>query len=251
MNHFAPVLLLAVASCGVQYANEPVTNAPAPIARKAAVEYAIPPNAPQGSAQIASYGLAEITPENAPTEMQQALHLRVILTDHAATPWSFDTTEQRVKLSDGEVLAPAFASTNRGTPPPLVGADDYDHRVVDLFFLLPPTFQNTDSVPPFDALWRVNTSAGVIVEQTPFDALSIEPDDVAGERWDYYGGDNYYWGGPYWVNSAVLWNSVPRGHFAGNVVIQRSGGHGGGAHGHGSHGGSHGGGHGGGGGGHR
>jgi hypothetical protein len=142
------------------------------------------------------------------------------LADNGATPWTFDTREQRVELDGRDVLAPAFASANAGTPPPVVSVDRNGKRVVDLFFLLPADLQHADAIPEFDAMWRVTAGAGVIAERTPFERLAIEPDYGAYDDWDY-GGD-YYWGGPYWINPDFPYAGVPFGYFGGGVAIHRS-----------------------------
>jgi hypothetical protein len=145
------------------------------------------------------------------------------LADSSASPWSFDIREQRVELGDHEVLAPAFASANPGTPPPIVTVDRNGKRIVDLFFLLPANLQHADAIPEFDAMWRVNAgAAGVIAERTPFERLTVEPDEGGYADWDYGGG--YYWGGPYWMNADLPYEGVgvPYRYFDGGAIIRRS-----------------------------
>ena len=253
---FLVLALLGATGCATRYTYVPTTNAMATIQGRVAAEYPVPPSAPQGDVRIASYGLTDLTPRSAANEVLRALHLRVVLADNAATPWTFDTREQRVQLDDGAVLAPAFASANAGSSPPLVTVDRNGKRVVDLFFLLPPELQHADAIPEFDALWRVGTGAGIVAERTPFERLAIEPDYGGYDDWDY-GGD-YYWGGPYWMNPDFAAFGYPGGYLGGGVIIHRSphfwhgggdrGGRGGGFHGGGLRGGGFhgGGGHGGG-----
>jgi hypothetical protein len=90
----------------------------------------------------------------------------------------------------------------------------------------------------------VQTSAGPVAERTPFERLTIEPDEGGYDEWDY--GNGYYWGDPYWVNPEFAFGVYPVG-FGGGVVIHRGphfghgfhrgGFHGGGGHGGGFHGG--------------
>ena len=139
--------------------------------------------------------------------------------------------------------------------------------MVDMFFVLPQDLQAAEDIPAFDAVSQVTTNAGAVSERTPFERLTVEPDNGGYDDWDY--GRDYYWGGPYWFNPAFPYVGYPYGYFGGGVVIQRSprfwygghggyhrggfrggrgGFHGGGFHGGGFHGGGgHGGGHGGGG----
>ena len=134
-----PLVAASAASggCVEEYAYVPTTNATVTVQGRVAADYAIPPAAPQGNVRIASYGLTDVSPRNDPKELVHALHLRVVLADNGAAPWTFDTREQRIDLNGRGPLAPAFASANAGTPPPLVTVDQGGKRVVDLFFLLP------------------------------------------------------------------------------------------------------------------
>jgi hypothetical protein len=215
--------LLVAFGCAPQYAYVPTTNASATVQGRLAAEYPIPPSAPQGDVRIASYGMTDVSTQSAPSEVLRALHLRVVLADSSASPWSFDIREQRVELGDHEVLAPAFASANPGTPPPIVTVDRNGKRIVDLFFLLPANLQHADAIPEFDAMWRVNAgAAGVIAERTPFERLTVEPDEGGYADWDYGGG--YYWGGPYWMNADLPYEGVgvPYRYFDGGAIIRRS-----------------------------
>jgi hypothetical protein len=221
MNPALPIASLLVATgCAPHYAYVPTTNATATVQGKVAAEYPIPPSGPQGDVRIASYGLTDVTPPNAPNEILRALHLRVVLADNGPTAWTFDTREQRVELDGGGAIAPAFASANAGPPPPVVTVDRNGKRVVDLFFLLPANFQHADAIPEFDALWRVSTGAGSVAERTPFERLAVEPDYGAYDAWDY-GGD-YYWGGPYWMNPDFASFGFPDGYLGAGVLIHRS-----------------------------
>lgn len=220
---------------------------------RVAAEYPLPPNAPRGDLWISSYGITDVTPQGGSSQTLRALHLRVVIADNAASPWTFDTRDQRVDLRGRGPVAPAFASTNAGASPPVITIEPNGERVVDLFFLLPPDLQHAEQIPEFDALWRVNTDAGVVAERTPFERLSVEPDEGYYDEWDY--GPDYYWAGPYWINPLIPYDlyGLPPVYFSGGVVIHRAphfgggfhhgGGFHGGFHGGGFHGGGHGGGH--------
>jgi len=248
-KRFLPLLLAL--GCAPQYSYVPTTNATATVHGRVAADYPIPPSAPQGDVRIASYGMTDVSPRNAPGQLVRALHLRVVLADNGATPWAFDTREQRVQIGGSDVLVPAFASANAGGAPPLVTVAPNGKRVVDLFFLLPADLQHAEAIPEFDALWRLNAgAAGVVAERTPFERLAIEPDEGGYDDWDY--GGNYSWGDPYWINDDLPYAGVgiPSGYFGGGVSIHRSphfshgggggrggggGFHGGGGHGGGGH----------------
>ena len=214
-----PMLAPLVASaCAPQYAYVPTTNATVAAQGRITAEYAIPAGSPEGNVQIASYGTTDVTPQSAPKEKLRALHLRLILADNSATPWTFDTREQRIDLSGHGPLAPAFASASAGTPPPVVTVDRGGKRVVDLFFLLPPKFQHAEALPEFDALWRVHAGATVAVERTPFERLAIDPAASYGNL-DY--GHGYYWDGPYWMNPEGYGAIAPE-YFEQGVLIHRA-----------------------------
>lgn len=248
----AGVLLLA---CTHEYAYVPTTNATATVRGRPAAEYPIPPADPQGDVRVASFGITEVQPKDRPDQNLRALHLRVAIADNGATPWTFDTREQRLDLSGRGPLAPAFASADPGSPPPVVTVDPHGKRTVDLFFLLPDDLQDAEDLPEFDASWTLHAGSAVVAERTPFERLIVEPDDYYGGGWygdgwyGYgYGPDDYYWGPPYWMDPALGYG--PYGYFGGGLYIRRGPhfAHGGfrGAH-RGFHGGFHGAGHGGGG----
>lgn len=223
-------LLLAI-GCASEYAYFPTTNATATIQGLVAAEYPIPPDAPQGDVRIASYGIAEVSPARNPHQTLRALHLRVVVANDSATPWTFDVREQGLDVAGRGLLAPAFSSASAGGQPPLVTIDPKGKRVVDLFFVLPPDLQRASAIPEFDALWRVSTASGPIAQRTPFERLLVEPADYYG-YWDY--GPGYYWGGPYWVNPAFAFGGYPYAYIGPRIVVQHGayswyGWHGGGA----------------------
>lgn len=212
--------LLIATGCASEYAYVPATNATATIQGRIAAEYPIPPNAPQGDVRIASYGIAEVSPSDATGgERLRALHLRVVLANASASPWTFDTREQRVDLSGRGPLAPSFASANPGSPPPTVSVEPNGKRVVDLFFVLPSDLQHASAIPEFDALWNVDTGSGPIAQRTPFERLLVDPAYGYYDYWDY--GPGYFWGGPYWVNPAFAFGPYPYGYVGSGIVIRR------------------------------
>ena len=212
-------VLLVAPGCASTYAYIPTTHANAIVHGRAAAEYPIPAGAPQGSVWITSYGLADVSPESVDGGLFHALHLRVVLADNGATPWTFDTREQRLELHDGTVLPAAFVSANAGAPPPLMIVEPQHKRVVDLSFLLPPALQDAEEIPEFDAVWRVTTNAGAVVERTPFERLVLDADEGYYDDWDFGGGER---GGPYWINPALPRDGVAGGIFEHGVVIRPS-----------------------------
>ncbi len=197
LSRSSMLALLALATaCATEYAYVPPAGIEEPMANRIAAEYAIPPEAPRGELQVASYGIVHVASQAAPDKYLHALHLRVILRNDGDQTWTLDTREQRVELDGRGQSAPAFASANPGAPPPLVTIPPSARRVVDLFFPLPADLQEASELPAFDAIWRVDVGAQPVIERTPFERLQSEPADY--EAYDY--GDEYYWGGPYWYN---------------------------------------------------
>jgi hypothetical protein len=191
------VALPALATaCATEYTYVPRPGIEEPMGNRPAAEYAIPPEAPRGELQVASYGIVHVASQAAPDEYLHALHLRVIVRNDSDQPWTLDTREQRVELDGRGQSAPAFASANPGEPPPLVTIPPSGRRVVDLFFPLPADLQEASELPAFDAIWRVEIGPQAVVERTPFERLQSEPTDY--EAYDY--GYDYYWGPPYWYN---------------------------------------------------
>ena len=187
-------------ACSPAYSYVPAANDTATIKGQPAADYPIPPEKPQGDVRIASFGFADLSPHGAPSDEPHALHalhMRVVVANNSDKPWTVDTREQRLELAGGGKSAPAFASANAGTPPPLVTVTPAGKRVVDLFFPLPSGQQHASKVPEFDAIWTVHTDARAITERAPFSRVLIQP---APTPYDY--GTDYPWGPPYYYDGS-------------------------------------------------
>jgi hypothetical protein len=258
----ASVLAVFAAACvSEEYAYVPTENATVSLGGSPAARYAIPPGAPTGDVRIASYGIAKLESSDGSSELE-ALHLRLSIADNGARPWTLDTRDQRVDLDGRGSSAPAFASADHaGTPPPMVTVAPGGKRTVDLFFPLPRDLWNAESLPAFDAIWRVTTDTQVVAERTPFERVALEEPpydeyayyDYPGPFWPYgawyydpafVGGWGVVVGGPYWGHPHFRgWGhpyfrrgGVYRGGFRGGF---HGGFHGGGFRGGGPHGGGH------------
>lgn len=178
---------------------------------RVAVKYSLPAEAPQGSLEIASFGIARISPATDPREHLDAIHLRLAVDNGGEDQWYLDTRQQRIVLDGRGTSAPAFASANPGWPPPVITIPPRNTRVVDLFFPLPFDLQGARVLPAYDAIWQVQLPGHSAGERTPFERLRIEPPPIYSEA-DY--GVNYYWGPPYWYDG-----DYPHFGFGGTVVI--------------------------------
>ncbi len=230
-----------VVACENAYTYVPTTGATTTIAGRAAAQYPLPAETPQGSLDVASFGFADVSAQES-NERLAALHLRMVIVNNSDHDWTIDTREQRLDLDGHGVSAPSYASADRGSAPPVITVPPAGKRTVDLFFVLPSDMQTAERLPTFDAVWRVNVGTQIITGRTPFERLVVEPPDYG------YGYD-YYWGPPYWYDPYPLYTFhgavvVPPHLHHGPVIMNRGGFHGGGFHGGGFHGGApHGGGH--------
>lgn len=206
----APVA--ALVACRAGFAVLPTTSATQAVAAESPVTYAIPRDAPRGLVKVVSYGLVEVSlGDTTANEHLRALHVRMFLRNDGDHSWTVDASAQRLALDGRGVSAPAFASADPGGPPPVITIPTGERRVIDLFFPLPGDLADAHTIPAFDALWRVRTDTGVVVDRTPFQWLMVEPSAF------YLGadyGDDYYWGPPYWYNTAY-----PRFAFAGTDIV--------------------------------
>lgn len=199
-----------VVACENTYTYVPTTSATVSVAGRVAASYAIPSDDPRGTLAVASFGFADITAPGAPDEQLSSLHLRMVLVNNGDTAWSLDTSAQRLDLEQRGAGAPAFASADTGTQPPIVTVGPASRRVVDLFFLLPADMQGAQQLPSFDAVWQVNTGDRIVTGRTPFARLVVQPEPASVYEYGPYD----YWGPPYWYNAYYVSSG-----FRGEVAI--------------------------------
>ncbi len=192
-RHTLVLLSLGFVACaGRKYIYRPVTNTGAEVAGWPAASYAIPPETPRGDIRLATLGIVDITPAGASEDVTvRALHLREVIANNSDKPWIVDTREQRVALAnDGESRA-AYATADPGTPPPVIEVPPGGKRTLDLFFPLPPRFEDAGELPAFDVIWTVRTEARPVTARTPFERLEVRP---------VHSPYDYPWGPPYWYD---------------------------------------------------
>jgi hypothetical protein len=188
-----------LAACAHAYTYEPSEHATGRIGGHVAADYQIPPAAPQGDVRLASFGLADLAPTDGSGDSRPALHLRMVVSNNAAEPWTVDTREQKLDIKSAGPATPAFSTTREGNAElPLVTVAPGSKRVIDLFFPLPPNQQSAASIPEFDAIWNVHAGTQDVVERTPFDRLRIEPayGPAVAPEYGFYG----EWGAPFWYD---------------------------------------------------
>ncbi len=177
---------LAVASCTPEYTYAPATTSNAVVSGKPAADYSMAPQsslprATAGDVRVATFG---IVPVHAPGGEVQALHVRMIFANDGVAPWTFDSRDQRIVLSNGEESRPSFAAAGLGTPPPVLQIATGGRRVVDLFFPLPHPVDDATRLPEFKLVWSVQSGSRKIEHQTAFDRVTVPPQ---GDGWDIYG----------------------------------------------------------------
>lgn len=213
------LLALALAACGPSYVYQPAAHATAQIRGRVAADYPIPAAHPQGDVRLASFGLAKISPTGAPAESERAVHLRMVVANNSAQPWTIDTREQRIELPARGQMPPAFVHTAEGESTlPYVTVPAGGKRTIDLFYPLPPNLQSAKHIPEFDVVWRVHTADQTVAERTPFDRLRVVPQYAAGygPGWGYYGG---WWGGPFWYDPWYPAGMLPPAYIGAPVTI--------------------------------
>jgi hypothetical protein len=209
---------LVLAACAHDYTYRPTEHATGSIGGHVAADYQIPATAPQGDVRLASFGLGELAPAKGSGDSKPALHLRMVVSNNSAQPWTVDTREQKLDIKGAGSTLPAFSTTREGNAElPLVTVAPGSKRVIDLLFPLPPNQQSAGSIPEFDAIWNVHTGTQDVIERTPFDRLQVEPvyGPAIAPEVGFYGD----WGAPLWYDPLYP-EGFPRPWFGGAVMMR-------------------------------
>jgi hypothetical protein len=228
---FLAISALGAIGCGTTttLAYVPATNATSAIYDHAASGYAIPPQAPQGEIRVASYGIEQLTPGEAPDQHVGSLHVRLQVLNNSPKQWVLDTREQQLTIEGRATSTPAFASASPDpdSVPPVVAIAPHGSRLIDVFYPLPPDMQSAEKIPAFQFTSKVYTDQGPIAEVTPFQRVEVEgdtayayDDSVPPEDYNPYVYGYDYWDSPFYYNSAYI-------GFRGGVLFPREywGGH--------------------------
>jgi len=161
----------------------------------------IPQEAPQGTVQITSYGIAALSPTG--TTMP-ALHVRMIAANDGDTqPWTIDTSKQLVEIAGEGQSVPIYANADVQTMP-IVTIAQHERHVIDLYFPVPATVHSDAQLPGFQVLWQVTTPARTVASRTAFDRF--ERDEYASGAYDAgYAGGYVDYGWPYWAGYGPYW----------------------------------------------
>jgi len=147
---------------------------------------------PGGRAEVASFGLVELTPDDTPA--MTTMHVRLVLANTSGdAPWAFDA--RRMTLDLGALHErPTFANSDQQTLP-LAILDRGETAIVDLYFAVPP--------PPLDlshfgVSWIVSTGEGILLERTRFTADELAPAYLSVAH-------RTGWGARWWFDPAHEW----------------------------------------------
>lgn len=215
----AVLSVLVLAGCAHQYEYQPTEHATGSIGGHLAADYQIPPTAPQGDVRLASFGLGELAPAKGSSGSTPALHLRMVVSNNSAQPWTVDTREQKLDIEGAGQSSAAFTATSEGNGGlPVVTVAPGSKRVIDLLFPLPPNQQSASNIPAFDAIWNVHAGTQDVIERTPFDRLQIEPayGPAVAPEYGYYGD----WRGPYWYDPTYPAEGLSQPWFGGAVMMR-------------------------------
>jgi len=164
---------LGLAACANGSSYVPAVTSNAVVANVQAIDYPMPPEAPAGDIRLATLGVVEVHPLDAPTGTAKAIHVRMVATNAGPTPWTIDAREQRITLAGAAPIHAGGAITGQGAEPPIVEIAAGGKGAIDLIFVLPEEFQRASKRPEFDVLWTVHTGTRTVELRTPFDRLSM------------------------------------------------------------------------------
>jgi hypothetical protein len=164
---------------------------------------AVPPGAPTGTLEVASFGLVELAPEDMPP--LATLHVRIAAANHGSDrPWNVDLagatlraggTEARTLLANSDLATLPIALVDRGEP-----------RTFDLYFAVPPGVHDEDDLPELDFSVQLDAGGRTVQAHTHF--TRRDPLEVAGPRREAVRVAG--WGRSWWADPAHPWPTFHR-----------------------------------------
>jgi hypothetical protein len=178
---------------------------------------AVPPEKPEGKAELTSFGITEIKPDG--SGPIAALHVRLAISnDGDATPWTLATSDQLVEIAGEGRSRPIYVNTDVQTLPTVTIAPR-ERRVLDLYYPLPANIHDDDHLPQFDFLWQVTTPARPFASRTHFQRMEQElpvgPTEVV--LWSGWG--PYWWYDPFYPEVMFLHHRPLFAHRSPHVIV--------------------------------
>jgi hypothetical protein len=159
----------------------------------------IPPEAPQGTVDISSVGIAKL--QNG----DRGLHVRMAVDNEGDdTPWTVDIRDQLVEIPNVGRSAPLSARADLQTLPTIT-IGRREKRTIDLYYPLPPGVREPEELSGFDLLWQVRTAQRPISGRTRIDRFEA-PEDYSTNMMVYGGWGPYWWYDPFYP--AVVYRPV-------------------------------------------
>jgi hypothetical protein len=161
-------------ACSSHTSHIPEQRASATLGGRSAATYALSSeHGQQGSLRLSSFGTAKLK-QRGGGDSSTALHLRMAVADYGDELIVLDTRAQRLRLPDGQEVAPAHVRSEAGAVPALRVMPG-KARLVDLYFALPPGLLDEARVSGFDVLWRVRVGDQTVARTTPFERTALDP----------------------------------------------------------------------------
>jgi hypothetical protein len=179
----------------------------------------VPPEAPQGKVEIASFGITEIKPDgDGPVA---ALHVRLAVSnDGDATPWTLTTSDQLVEIAGEGQSRPIFVNTDVQSLP-MVSIAQHERRVLDLYYPLPTSIRDEAALPAFDVLWQLNTPTRPFSSRTRFQRIEQEPPRGHTEVIFWTGWGPFWWYDPLYPRVVFIHHSPFLIHHRPRVIVTR------------------------------
>lgn len=218
--------LLGLSACGGgQYVYQPETaNAVLP-SGIAASRTAIPQEQPQGSVEVASYGITQLTTDG---QRIPVIHARLVVSnDGDDSAWHLDARRQIAEIPGAGRSAPIYANADVRTMPD-VTIRRHERHIVDLYYPLPDAEASAEHLPAFTLQWEVSTPARTVASSTAFDRVGVDPEPAYAydAAWPMYAGYGpYWWYDPFYPQVVFVGASrYPIHHRHGAVAVGRFGG---------------------------
>jgi hypothetical protein len=169
VSSLLPLVPLALVACSPQrYAYAPASTTSAELGTSTTnpsiATYAIPSDAARGEVRVATLGVED-----------GAVHVRLVVTNrNDDATWSVNESEQQIELDAeyGRIEEPARPVA--GKAPQVVEIAPGKSASIDLFFPVPPEFEDAKDLVAFDVVWTVRAGDRPIMQRTAFERYLVK-----------------------------------------------------------------------------